>query len=87
MAYSVSIKKSAIKALEQLPEADRLRVIEVIDGLQIDPYSGALLKGDLSGLRRVRVGSYRVVYEVFETQLTILVVRLGHRRDIYRASP
>lgn len=47
--------------------------------------TGLLLKGDLSGLRRVRVGSYRVVYEVFETQLTILVVRLGHRRDIYRA--
>jgi mRNA interferase RelE/StbE len=85
VTYSVSIKKSAIKALEQLPKPDRLRVIKVIDGLQIDPYSGALLKGDLSGLRRVRVGSYRVVYEVFETQLTILVVRLGHRRDIYRA--
>jgi mRNA interferase RelE/StbE len=85
VAYSVSIKKSALKALEQLPKADRLRVIDVIDGLQTDPYAGALLKGDLSGLRRVRVGNYRVVYEVYENQLTVLVVRLGHRRDIYRA--
>ena len=84
MNYSLSIKQSAAKSLETVPKPDRLRIIDVIDALRTNPAAGSLLKGELSGLRRVRVGSYRVVYEVVEDRLTILVVRIGHRRDVYR---
>jgi len=42
------------------------------------------LKGGLTGLRRVRVGAYRVVYEIDEGEVQILVVRVAHRREVYR---
>jgi len=42
------------------------------------------MKGELTGLRRVRVGNYRVVYEIAARELLVLVVRIGHRREIYR---
>jgi mRNA interferase RelE/StbE len=45
---------------------------------------GSALKGDLRGLRRIRVGDYRIVYEVRDDDLVVLVVRVRHRQDIYR---
>ncbi|MEW5892270.1 MAG: type II toxin-antitoxin system RelE/ParE family toxin [Pseudomonadota bacterium] len=84
MSYSISIKQSAVKALARIGREDRLRIIEAIDQLKANPSAGSVLKGEFSGLRRIRVGNYRVVYEVQDAQLTILVVRIGHRRDIYR---
>lgn len=46
--------------------------------------AGSPLKGGLKGIRRLRVGDYRVLYEVQETALVVLVVRVAHRRDAYR---
>jgi len=60
MTYSVSIKRSALKALERISRNDRLRVIEAIDGLGTQPTAGSVLKGEFAGLRRIRVGVYRV---------------------------
>lgn len=84
MTYSVSIKRSALKALERIARDDRLRIIEAIDKLATNPSAGGALKGELGGLRRIRVGVYRVVYELQDEVLMVLVVRIGHRRDIYR---
>ena len=84
MTYSVSIKQSAAKALEKIARTDRLRIIEAIDQLKANPAAGGVLKGEYSGLRRIRVGSYRVVYEVHDRQLIVLVIRIGHRREVYR---
>jgi len=84
VSYTVRVKRSAAKALEAITRADRQRLIEAIDRLAENPAAGSVLKGELSGLRRVRVGSYRIVYEVQDDQLVVLVVRIGHRRDIYR---
>jgi len=61
-----------------------LRLIAAIDQLRESPHAGGVLKGEFSGLRRLRVGNYRIVYEVIDEELVILVVRLGHRKDIYR---
>ncbi len=82
--YSLRLKASALKALRRVQKKDRLRLIEAIDRLRQSPHAGGVLKGEFSGLRRIRVGNYRVVYEVMDEQLVILVVRLGHRKDIYR---
>jgi len=49
-----------------------------------DATAGGVLKGEFQGLRRLRVDSYRIVYEVDEGELTILVVRVVHRKDVYR---
>lgn len=84
MSYSVSIKQSALKSLKNITPEDRLRIIEAIDQLKINPTAGGVLKGEYSGLRRIRIGSYRVVYEVHDAQLTVLVIRIGHRREVYR---
>ena len=84
MTYSVSIKRSAAKSLANIPKPDRLRIIEAIDLLRETPGAGSVLKGEFSGLRRVRVGMYRVVYEIQDAHLTILILRIGHRRKVYR---
>lgn len=84
MTYAISIKHSAIKSLENIPKADRLRLVAAIDALRWTPAMGSPLKGELAGLRRIRVGVYRIVYQVLEDRLTILVLRIAHRRHVYR---
>lgn len=84
MTYAISIKQSAAKSLEKISKPDRVRIIEAIDSLKINPGAGSVLKGELKGLRRIRVGHYRVVYEVEAGRLMILVVRIGHRGEVYR---
>jgi mRNA interferase RelE/StbE len=84
VTYSLRIKTSAVKALRRIPKEERLRLIEAIDRLATEPTAGGVLKGEFRGLRRLRVSSYRIVYEVDEGELMILVVRVGHRKDIYR---
>lgn len=84
MSYSIQIKASAQKALDKVAKAERLRIVDAIDRLAENPEIGKLLQGELSGLRRIRVGDYRVVYVVERDALLVLVVRIGHRREIYR---
>lgn len=84
MSYSVKVKDRAAKALRKIPRQDRIRLIEAIDRLASDPYAGSALKGELAGLRRVRVGQYRIVYDVIAEELIILVVRIAHRSAVYR---
>lgn len=84
MSYSLKIKASAVKSLRRIAKSDRLRLISAIDRLANEPTAGGVLKGEFSGLRRLRIGDYRVIYEVIHNELTILVVRIGHRREIYR---
>jgi mRNA interferase RelE/StbE len=84
VTYSVSIKQSAAKALAKIAHEDRLRIIDAIDELKSNPSAGGVLKGEFSGLRRIRVGNYRVVYEVQDSKLVVLVIRIGHRREVYR---
>ncbi len=82
--YIISIKQSAIKALSRIDLAQRTRLIEAIDKLKTNPNAGSVLKGEFFGLRRIRIGDYRIVYEVQNAQLAILVVRVAHRREVYK---
>lgn len=84
MIYSVRIKASAVKALKKIALKDRERVISAIDALAINPAAGGVLKGEFAGLRRLRVGDYRIVYEVNDGELLVLVIRIGHRGGVYR---
>lgn len=85
MTYSLRIKKSAAKSLAKIDKPERLRLIEAIDRLRTEPHAGGVLKGEFTGLRRLRVGDYRIVYEVIDDELVVLVIRVGHRREVYRA--
>lgn len=82
--YSITIKRSAARELQRVPLSDRRRVTQAIDRLADGPTAGSPLKGGLKGIRRLRVGDYRVLYEVKETALLVLVVRVAHRRNAYR---
>jgi mRNA interferase RelE/StbE len=84
VAYSVRIKRSAARDLGRIPEHDRARIVDAIDGLAEHPHTGSSLKGALRGLRRIRVGRYRVVYEVRDAALVVLVVRVAQRGTVYR---
>ena len=84
MGYSTRIKRSAARELARLPRHARERIVLTIDRLGDNPLAGSPLKGDLRGLRRVRVGDYRVVYEVLDGELVVLVVLVAHRREAYR---
>lgn len=84
MIYCVKVKASAAKALKKIAIKDRERLIVAIDALSTNPAAGGVLKGEFSGLRRLRVRDYRIVYEINGGELTVLVIRIGHRRGIYR---
>ena len=84
MIYSISIKQSALKALQKIDAPQRARLIEAIDKLKTNPNAGSVLKGEFSGLRRIRISDYRIVYEVQNQQLIILVVRVAQRREVYK---
>lgn len=83
-SYSLRIKPSAVKELEVLPTKDRRKIIARIEGLASEPRPHGCEK--LSGLEqyRVRQGDYRVVYSVDDGTRLVLVVKVGHRRDVYR---
>jgi mRNA interferase RelE/StbE len=82
--YSLEIKRSAAKELALIPSKDRARVIARIQSLAVDPRPNGAEK--LSGLERYRVrqGDYRILYEIEGQVLRIIVVRIAHRRDVYR---
>ncbi|MCK4690729.1 MAG: type II toxin-antitoxin system RelE/ParE family toxin [Desulfuromonadales bacterium] len=78
MPYSLKIKQSALIEIQRLDKPDQKRLIEAIDKLTDNPHIGKLLKGEFSGLRRIRVGSYRVIYEINEGEVLILFLRVAH---------
>jgi mRNA interferase RelE/StbE len=83
-SYSLGIKVSAAKELEELPLRDRRRVAQRISGLQREPRPPGCEK--LSGQERYRLrqGDYRILYEVDDAARAVTVVTIGHRRDVYR---
>lgn len=85
MTYRIEITRDALRALAKLDKPIRRRIQAAIDRLKTDPRpSGAIALQGLSGAYRVRAGDYRVIYTVEDARLLVLVVDLGHRREIYR---
>jgi mRNA interferase RelE/StbE len=84
--YRVEIARRAVKALAALPRREQQRVRAAIDLLTDNPRPPGCTK--LTGeddVYRVRVGLYRIVYEVLDDLLLVHVVRVGHRRDVYKS--
>jgi mRNA interferase RelE/StbE len=83
--YSVQFRPSAAKALEKLDGQIRARILRSITALAGDPRPSGVksLTGE-PGLWRIRVGDYRVVYEIEDDELVVLVVRVAHRSTVYQ---
>jgi mRNA interferase RelE/StbE len=83
--YGVELTNKAEKSLKRLPADHQVRVANVLIQLKTNPKPHGVkkLKGEWD-VYRIRVGDYRVVYEIFEQEIRVVVIAIGHRRDIYR---
>ncbi len=85
--YTVEFVKSAEKEFLRLPKKVRDKFVEALKLLSISPYSELLKVKKLKGADdayRIRVGEYRLIYTINEDRLVVLVIKLGHRREVYR---
>ena len=83
--YKVEIARRAVKSIARLPRREQLRVRAAVDLLADEPRPpGCVALADEDSVYRVRVGDYRIVYEVVDDRLVVQAVRVGHRRDVYR---
>ena len=83
--YKIEWKKSTLKDLKRIDKTYIPKIIERIDSLAKDPFSGDVRK--LKGSEftyRLRVGQYRIVYVTIKDRITIIIVHVRHRKDIYR---
>jgi mRNA interferase RelE/StbE len=85
MQYELIIKPTAEKSLDKLPRPIRRRIVDAMKALRNNPRPAGVVKlvGD-ENLWRIRIGDYRVVYEIQEGRLVVLVLRVAHRKDVYR---
>jgi mRNA interferase RelE/StbE len=83
-SYKVLIKPSAAKELEHLPAKTRQKIARKIQALAGDPRPHGSEKLSSEDLYRIRQGDYRILYGIQDRALSIVVIRIGHRRDVYR---
>ena len=85
--YKVSIKRSAVKEIEAIPQKkERQRIISRIGQLANDPRPPGSKKLSGHDKYRLRRGTYRIVYSIEDNELVIVVVKVGHRKDVYRGA-
>jgi mRNA interferase RelE/StbE len=84
-SYSIQWKNTAIKELKKLPGKTINNILSIISSLSENPLPAGCIK--ISGAEqtyRIRTGDYRIVYTVLHGQLVIEIIRIGHRKDVYR---
>ena len=85
MAYTLHFKRAVYRALQRLPQSVRRRIIAAIEALAEDPRPAGCRKlQSPDDLWRIRVGDYRVVFNIDDEVLIILVLRVAHRSHVYR---
>ena len=83
MAFNITYKKSVARDISHLDKKEARRIIDKIENnLAENAESYPVLKGEFAGLRKMRVGDYRVVFTIMDKN--ILILRIGHRREIYK---
>ncbi|MBF0165129.1 MAG: type II toxin-antitoxin system RelE/ParE family toxin [Magnetococcales bacterium] len=88
MAWVVEIRAGAARQIEHLDRRDQTRILrflrERLNGCFDPRLSGQALKGELTGLWRYRIGDYRLLCQLRDEVVTVIVMEVGHRREIYR---
>ncbi len=86
LVWKIEMTGEAEKELARIDKSAAKRIIRYLrERVSVDPRaSGKSLRGDLSGLWRYRVGDYRLICELFDEKVSVLVIRIGHRKDVYR---
>ena len=84
-SYEIEITRTAEKQLKKLPRQDQERVVASVLGLADEPRPrGSCKLVGYDDVFRIRVGTYRVLYSVSGRRLVIIILKVGHRRDVYR---
>ena len=83
-SYKLLIKPSAAKELEALPRKERSRIVTQIKALADNPHPPGSEKLSGEEKYRLRQGDYRVLYSIQDASATVTIVKIGHRRDVYR---
>lgn len=83
-SYRIVFKKSVAKDLRQIPNKDVERILQRIDSLANDPRPVGVEKLSGDDKFRIRQGNYRILYAIDDDVITVTIVKVGHRRDIYR---
>ena len=82
--YDLRIKPSAVKELEALQAKDRRRIVSRIQDLASEPRPPGCERLSGKARYRIRQGDFRILYEIQDREPTVTVVKIGHRRDVYR---
>ena len=82
--YKIYFKASVEKDFKKIPKKDTKKILQLIDSLTIEPRPNNCEKLSDQEKYRVRQGRYRIIYSIQDDKLTVWVVKIGHRRDIYR---
>ena len=82
--YSLAFKKSVAKDLRNIPNKDVKHILKCIESLRKNPRADGCIKLSAQERYRIRQGVYRIVYEIKDTELIILVVKVAHRSVIYK---
>ena len=84
MMYKVITLVRAKKQLSRLPRKEQQRIVHALMSLGSDPFRGKQLHGNYEGAWAIRVWPYRIIYTIEKHLVTVTVVRIGHRKDVYR---
>jgi mRNA interferase RelE/StbE len=82
--YEILFKESVWKELKKIPKGDLKKILTRIEGLGTDPRPPGAEKLTAHELYRIRQGNYRIVYSIQDKALTIWIIKVGHRKEVYR---
>lgn len=82
--YEIELTPSAVKQYNNLPADYIDRVTDAIDGLQNNPRPHGYIKLKGEDAYRIRTGGYRIIYEIYDAKVVILILRIQHRKEVYR---
>ena len=82
--YKIQVKKSAAKELGKIPQKELVKILEKIESLSMNPHPTGSIKLTNQEKYRIRIGNYRVLYSIEDNILTVFIVKVGHRKNIYR---
>lgn len=82
--FDLVFKESVSKDFRQIPRPDVQRILERLESLRVEPRPPGSLKLSGKEYYRLRQGNYRILYEIQDTVLVVLVIKVGHRREVYR---
>lgn len=82
--YRIVLRRSVARDLRPVPNPDLSRILSAIEALSVEPRPSGVERLSGQDRYRIRLGAYRVIYEIHDKEVLVIVVKVGHRKDVYR---